>query len=90
MAPYRDRPQYFSSRTNVDMTANFRCAAVANSKCDLLEQQTIWPDFSFRMYDDAIRMRQQQTAAEFAIERNVGASYYAPTSVSQYCANSRQ
>ena len=72
------------------MTANFRCAAVANSKCYLLEQQTIRPDSSFRMYDDAIRMRQQQTAAQFAIERNVGASYYAPISVLQYGANSRQ
>jgi hypothetical protein len=72
------------------MTADFRCAAVANSKCDLLEQQTIWSDLSFRMYDDAIRMRQQQTAAQFAIERNIGASDYAPTSVSQYGASSRQ
>ena len=90
VVPYRDRPQYFSSRTNVYMTTDFRCATVASTKCYLLEQQTIWPDFSFRMYDDAIRMRQQQTAAQFAIERNVGASYYAPTSVSQYGGNSRQ
>ena len=90
MVPYRDRPQYFSSRTNVYMATDFRCATVANTKCYLLEQQTIWPDSGVRMDDDAIRMRQQQTAAQFAIERNVGASYYAPTSVPQYGANSRQ
>jgi hypothetical protein len=72
------------------MTADFRCAPVANPKRDLLKQQAIRPDLSFRMYDDAVRMRQQQTAAQFAIERNVGASDYAPTSVSQYCANPRR
>ena len=90
MMPYRDGPQYFSSRTNVYMTTDIRYATVVGTNGYLLKQQTIWPDFSFRMYDDAIRMRQQQTAAQFAIERNVGASDYAPTSVSQYCANSRQ
>lgn len=90
VVPYRDRPQYFSSRTNVYMATDFRYATVVRTNRYLLEQQTIRPDSSFRMYDDAIRMRQQQTAAQFAIERNVGASYYAPTSVSQYGANSRQ
>ena len=89
MVPDRDRPQYFGSRTNVYMTTDFRYATVVGTNGYLLEQQTIWPDLSFRMDDDAVRMRQQQTAAEFAIDRNVGASYYAPTSVSQYCANSR-
>lgn len=90
MPPYRDRPQYFSSRTNVDMTSDFGCAAVADSQCHLLKEQTIGPDFSVRMDDDAIRMRQQQTASQLAIEGNVGAGYHAPTSVSQDCANSRQ
>jgi hypothetical protein len=37
------------------------------------------------MNDDAIRMRQQQAASQPAIERNVGASDYAPISVPQYC-----
>jgi hypothetical protein len=90
VAPYRDGPQYFSSRTNVDMTTDSRYAAVVSTQCYLLEQQTIWPDLSFRMDDDAVRMRQQQPTAEFAIERNVGPGDYAPTSVSQHCANSRQ
>jgi hypothetical protein len=88
MVPYRDRPQYFGARTNVDMTADLRYATVISTNGDLLEQQTIWPDSSIRMDNDAIRMRQQQTAAQFAIQGNVGASDYAPTSVSQYCARS--
>jgi hypothetical protein len=88
MVPYRDRPQYFGPRTNVYMTTDFRHAMVVSTNGDLLEQQTIWPDSGVRMNDDAIRMRQQQTAAQFAIERDVGASHYAPTSVSQYCARS--
>ena len=89
MVPDRDQPQYFGARTNVDMTADLRYATVISTNGDLLEQQTIWPDSSVRMDDDAIRMRQQQTAAQFAIQGNVGASDYAPTSVSQYCARSR-
>jgi len=89
MVPDRDRPQYFGSRTNVYMTTDFRYATVVSTNGYLLEHQTIGPDSSFRMYDDAIRMRQQQTAAQFTIERNIGTGYYAPTSVSQYCANSR-
>jgi hypothetical protein len=88
MVPNRNRPQYLGSRTNVDMTTNLRDAAVVSANGDLLEQQAIWPDCSIRMYDDAIRVRQQQTAAQFAIERDVGASHYAPTSMSQYCASS--
>jgi hypothetical protein len=62
MVPYRDGPQYFSSRTNVYMTSDCRYAVVGTDG-DLLEQQTIWPDSGVRMYDDAIRMWQQQTAA---------------------------
>jgi len=89
MVPYRDRPQYFGARTNVDMTTDFGYATVVSTNGDLLEQQTIWPDSGVRMDDDAIRMRQQQTAAQFAVERDVGASHYAPTSVSQDCARSR-
>jgi hypothetical protein len=89
MGPYRDRPQHFGARTNVYMTTDLRCATVVSTEGDLLEQQTIWPDSSVRMDDDAIRMRQQQTAAQIAIQGNIGAGYYAPTSVSQYCANSR-
>jgi hypothetical protein len=90
MGPYRDRPQYFGARTNVDMTTDCRYATVVSTNGDLLEQQTIGPDSRVRMDDDAIRMRQQQTAAQFAIQGNVGAGDYAPTSVSQHCANSRE
>jgi hypothetical protein len=88
MVPYRDRPQYFSARTNVYMTTDFRDTTVVGTNGDLLEQQTIWPDSCVRMDDDAIRMRQQQTAAQFAIEGDVGASHYSPTSMSQDCARS--
>jgi hypothetical protein len=90
VVPYPDRPQYFSARTNVYMATDFRYATVVGTNGYLLEQQAIWPDFSFRMYDDAVRMRQQQTASQLAIEGNVSASYYAPTSVSQYRAKPRQ
>ena len=90
MMPYGDRPQYLGSRANVHMTADFRYAAVVGADGYLLEQQAIWSDSGVRMYDDAIRMGQQQTAAQFAIKRNIGAGDYAPISVSQYCARSRQ
>jgi hypothetical protein len=88
MVPYRDRPEYFGPRTNVYMTTDFRYATVVSTNGDLLEQQTIWPDSSVRMDDYAIRMRQQQTAAQFAIQRDVGASHYTPTPMSQDCVRS--
>jgi hypothetical protein len=90
MVAYRDRPQNLGSRTYVDMTADFRRATLTNTNCYLLEQQAIRADFSVGMDDDAIRMRQQQAASQFAIERNVGAGDYAPIPVPQYCANPRQ
>lgn len=90
MMAYGDRPQDFSSRAYVNMTTDVWHATVIGANCYLLEQQAIRADFSVRMYDDAIRMRQQQTTSQFTIERNVGASYNAPTSVPQYCANSWQ
>ena len=88
MGAYSNRPQNLGSRTDIHVTTDIGHATVIGTNCDLLEQQAVRSDFSVRMYDDAIRMRQQQTAAQFAIERDVGASDYAPTSVSQYCARS--
>jgi hypothetical protein len=90
MAAYRYRSKDFGSRANVNMTADSRHATVIGTDRYLLEQQTIRADFSVRMYDDAVRMRQQQTALQFAIERNVGAGHHAPTSVPQYRADPRQ
>ena len=87
MVTYRNRPQNLRSRTNVNMTTDSRHASVIGTDGDLLEQQAIRADFSVRMDDDPVRMRQQQTAAQLAIERNVGAGHHAPTSVPQYCAN---
>ena len=89
MAADRDRPQDFGSRTDVYMTADFGRATLTHAKRHLLQQQAIRADFSFRMDDDAIRMRQHQTAAQFAIEGNVGAGNYAPIAVPQYRANPR-
>jgi hypothetical protein len=39
------------------------------------------------MDDNAVRMRQQQTASQLTIQRNVGASHHAPAPVPQYRAN---
>ncbi len=90
MGAYRDRSQNLGPRADVDMTADFRRAALANTECYLLKQQAIWPDLGVRVDDYAVRMRQQQTAAQFAIQGNIGAGHYAPTPVSQYRANSWQ
>jgi hypothetical protein len=90
MVAYRDRPQDFGSRANVYMTTDAGHATVVGTDRHLLEQQAIRADFSVRMYDDAVRMRQQQTASQFAIERNIGAGHHAPTSVPQYRADPRQ
>jgi hypothetical protein len=89
MPAYRDHPQNLGSRAYVDVATDFRRAALPTTQCYLLEQQAIRADFGVRMYDDAIRMRQQQAASQFAIERNVGAGYHAPTSVPQYRPNPR-
>jgi hypothetical protein len=37
MVSYRDRPQYFSSRTNVYMTADFGCATIISTNSYLLK-----------------------------------------------------
>jgi hypothetical protein len=89
MATDRDRPQNFSSRPDVDMTADSGRATLTNTERHLLEQQAIRADFSLRMDDDAVRMRQQQATAQLAIQRNVGAGDYAPASVPQYRASAR-
>jgi hypothetical protein len=87
MVTYRDRPQDLRSRANVYMTTDSRHATVIGTDGDLLEQEAIRADFGVRMNDDSVRMRQQQTAAQLAIERNVGACHHAPISMPQYCAN---
>jgi hypothetical protein len=38
------------------------------------------------MNDDAVRVRQQQAAAQLTVERNVGAGDHAPVPVPQYGA----
>jgi hypothetical protein len=62
-----DRSQKFGSRTDVDMTADSGRAMLTNTERHLLEQQAIGANFSLGMDDDAVRMRQQQAAAQFAI-----------------------
>jgi len=90
MVAYPDRPQNLGARTDVDMTADSGHATVVGADGDLLEQQAIRADLGVWMDDEAIRMRQQQTASQLAIQRNVGASHHAPASVPQYRANPRQ
>ena len=90
MAAYCDRPQNLGSRTDVHVATDSRYATIIGANRYLLEQQAIRADFSVRVDDYAIRMRQRQTASQFAIQRNVGAGHHAPTSVPQYCANPRQ
>jgi hypothetical protein len=90
MVAYRDRAQNLGARTNIDMTTDFRRAMLANTERYLLEQQAVRADFSVRVDDDAIRMRQQQAAAQLAIQRNIGARHDTPISVPQYCADPRQ
>jgi hypothetical protein len=90
MVAYRDRAQNLGARTNVDMTTDFRRAVLTNTERYLLEQQAVRTDFSVRMDDDAVRMRQQQAASQLAIERNIGAGHDTPISVPQYRADPRQ
>jgi hypothetical protein len=87
---YRDRPQNLGARPYVDVTTDSGHASVIGTDGDLLEQQAVRADFSVRMYDDAIRVRQLQSASQLAIQRNVGAGHHAPTSVAQYCPGARQ
>jgi hypothetical protein len=89
MAADRDRPQDFGAGADVDMTADSGRAALTNPERYLLEKQAIRADFGVWMDDDAIRMGQQQTTAQPAIERNVRAGDRAPVAVSQYRANPR-
>jgi len=81
MVAYADGPQNLGSRTDVYMTADSGHAAVVGADRDLLEQQAIRADLGVRMDDNAVRMRQQQTASQLAIQRNVGASHHAPAPV---------
>jgi len=84
-----NRPQDLGSRADVYMTADLGRATLTNTQRYLLEQQAIRADLGVRMDDDAIRMRQQQTAAQFAIQRNIGAGDHTPIAVPQYCADPR-
>jgi hypothetical protein len=90
MAADRYRPQDFGSRADIHMTADSgRAVPIPNTQRHLLEQQAIRADFSLRMDDDAIRVRQHQTATQSAIQRNVRAGDCAPISMPQYRADSR-
>jgi hypothetical protein len=52
--------------------------------CDLLHDQTINPYDSIRMNDDAVRVRNQQTTADFAREVDFSLRHYRPEPVAEY------
>lgn len=79
-----DRPQDLGAGSDVDMTANLgNSAAPAAAKCDLVENQAVHPDFCVWMYDDAVRMGDQQPAADLAGQRYLGPGHHAPEAVTQ-------
>ena len=53
-------PENFCTRTNINMPANHGGAhSIASTNSYLLEDEAIGPNFSIRMYDNTVRMRQQ-------------------------------
>ena len=83
-------PQMLGSRTNVYMATDCRYAAVVSPNGDLLERRHNWgpiPEsgwMTMPIPDAATTNRRP-----ICNSKNVSAGDYAPTSVSQYCANSR-
>ena len=80
-----DASQNLGAGADFDPGAEAWRRRVRDSVADghLLEQQAVWPDFRIRMDDHPIGMRQHQSAAQPAIERDIGAGHHAPESVAE-------
>jgi hypothetical protein len=67
-----DWPENLCSGPNVDMSPDYRQSApVPSANRYLMEDKTIDAYFGFGMNDDTIWMRQQQSSADLAIQRDV-------------------
>jgi hypothetical protein len=72
-------PQDFGSCSYIYVSPqNRRPRYWTTPNSDLLEYETVCTYFCMWMYDDAVRMRQEQSSAEVATERDVCPGYDAP------------
>ena len=77
-----DRSQNLGAGADIDMVANLgQSIAVPGADCNLLEYQAIDSDLGVRMDHDAIGMRNKKTAANLAVEGNIGTGHRAPKAV---------
>jgi len=85
MRAHANAAQQFSTCPYIYMTFQHRrfCAA-ARAQSHLLKKQAIRANSCGGVNHYSIRMRQQQTALDLAVQRNIGPTYSAPKSVTQY------
>ena len=79
-----NRPDEPSPRTDVHMATNARYAGLRGSNCHLLKKEAIGPDFSAGMNDDPVRVRDEQSAANIAIDWNISPRDNRPKTMPQY------
>jgi hypothetical protein len=80
-----NRTKYLRTRADVDVSRNFRGTFTARTKRHLLEQEAIRPNFDIGMNHYSIWVRQQQTAAEFAVQWDVCARDDGPPPMPKNC-----
>jgi hypothetical protein len=85
-----DRAQDLSSSTDIDMPAQDGNAGAVTPNRDLLEKQAVRADDRIRGDDDAVGMRDQQPAADLAINGDVRAGDDGPKAVPPPGAETRK
>jgi len=78
-------PDDLGAGAYVDVAFESRYTARRLPDRDLVKQKTIRANLSIGMNHDAVRMRQEQAAAQIAIQRNIGASNQRPPAMSEHC-----
>jgi len=79
-------PQNLCARADIDMVADYgeSLNAAAASKCNLLKYKAVDSDLGARVYDDSVRVRDQEASTDIAIKRNVGSRHDAPKSMAKH------
>jgi hypothetical protein len=91
MRSHANIPQQFCSGPHIDVAFQHWCfCAAPRAKGHLLKKQAIRADFGSGVNHYSIRMRQQQTALNLAVQRNIGPTYCTPKSVTQHGPTAKQ
>jgi hypothetical protein len=82
--PDFDVPKHLGARADVNVTSNpWRSRSAAGPDRYLLKYQAIHANLGFGMNNDPIGMRNEQAAADLAVQRNVGAGNDTPKAMAK-------